>query len=161
MKIAFSRVVRAAAESLRINVIPALTDDYARGQVYAVIDLLNTLELRGNWSAELPISELALQREAINRITEIRSRYGDAFEEVTFDGRDPGCISDLFADVERGNRKIVELVIWAEQARGKISESDFQIVQSTLLELMKAINEKEWRHVGPQMLALISASNQS
>ena len=160
MKTKFSRVVHAAAESLRTNVIPALADDYARGQVYAVIDLLNTLELRGDWSAALPISELALQREAIDRIIEIRSRYGGTFEEANLDECDPTSISDLFAGVERGNRKIVELVTWAEKARGEISESDFEIVQATLLNVMKAINEKEWRHVGPQMLALLSGSSQ-
>jgi hypothetical protein len=161
MRIAFSRLVHAAAESLRDSVIPTISDDYARGQVYAVINLLNTLELRGDWSAALPLSQIALQNEAMDRLSKIMSRYGEAANDANWQGGSSVSIDDLLARVEEGNRKVVALLAWAERQRSVMSEVDFLTVQEVLMDLMKALNEKEWRHVGPQMLALIAGSSQS
>jgi hypothetical protein len=54
MKIALDRVIEGIIATLRVDVIPNITDSYARGQAVGIIDLLNNIGPRLEW-ARAPI----------------------------------------------------------------------------------------------------------
>lgn len=158
MKIAFSRVVAAAAESLRRDVAPTLTDDYARGQVHAVVNLLKTLELRADWSAAFYTAQLARQSQAIDAVARLLARHTDLFP-----GRGPErpgamTVGELFDALEAGSRQIVAMAKWARENRSRLRDDDRAAIEAALEAAMKSLNDEEWRHVAPQTLALLSGA---
>src|SRR6185436_14536898 len=50
MNNSFPRLIDGMCATLRSEVLPRLDDEFARGQVFGVINLLNTLKVRASWS---------------------------------------------------------------------------------------------------------------
>jgi hypothetical protein len=51
--------------TLRAEVLTRLDDEFGRGQVFGVINLLNTFKVRANWSAEYLLEQIESQRSAL------------------------------------------------------------------------------------------------
>ena len=61
MRVALERVIEGIIATLRADVIPNVTDSYARGQAVGVIDLLNNIGPRLEW-ARAPILAALCER---------------------------------------------------------------------------------------------------
>ncbi|HWK68911.1 MAG TPA: hypothetical protein VNS34_28645 [Rhizobiaceae bacterium] len=66
MNVPLSRIIEGIIATMRSDVIPHVSDSYARGQAVGVIDLLNNIAPRVEW-AQLPLLELV---EAKRRLLE-------------------------------------------------------------------------------------------
>lgn len=66
MNVPLSRIIEGIIATMRSDVIPHVSDPYARGQAVGVIDLLNNIAPRVEW-AQLPLQELI---EAKRRLLE-------------------------------------------------------------------------------------------
>lgn len=64
MNIALERLVEGIVATLRTDVIPNVSDAYARGQAVGVIDLLNNIAPRIEW-AQRPIRDAVAQKRAL------------------------------------------------------------------------------------------------
>lgn len=64
MNIALDRLIEGIVATLRSDVIPNVTDAYARGQAVGVIDLLNNIAPRIEW-AQRPIQEAVEEKRAL------------------------------------------------------------------------------------------------
>jgi hypothetical protein len=65
MSNSLERLIEAVIATLRVDVIPHISDGYARGQAISVIDLLNNIASRLEW-ARAPLAEtVAEQRNAL------------------------------------------------------------------------------------------------
>lgn len=159
MKIAFARIIEAATESLTQDVIPHVQDDYARGQVFAVISILKTLGMRSDWSPEIYLAQIRLQQQAISRVSSMLSRYGVDFASGKDERDEAYDVGELMARVESGNQQIISILRWLHGNKDRLPQDDLSSVQTTLEEAMKALNELEWRLVAPQTLAQISGSD--
>lgn len=68
MNIALERLIEGIIATLRADVIPNVTDPYARGQAVGVIDLLNNIGGRVEW-ARAPL--IALIEEKLSVLSEV------------------------------------------------------------------------------------------
>ncbi len=71
MNNSFPRLIDGMCATLRSEVLPRLTDDYARSQVFGVINLLNTFKVRADWSAGFLLQQIAAQHEALHGVAEL------------------------------------------------------------------------------------------
>ena len=69
------RLIDGMVATLRKEVIPHIEGDFARGQAFGVIYMLNSLKLRASWSNEFLIEQLRALEEASPR-----ARRGSARE---------------------------------------------------------------------------------
>jgi hypothetical protein len=65
MNISLERLVEGIIATLRTDVIPNVGDAYARGQAVGVIDVLNTIAARAEWSRQPVILSLHAKRNLL------------------------------------------------------------------------------------------------
>lgn len=61
MNNSFQRMIEGMAATLRKDVIPHIGTEFARGQAYGVIYMLNSIALRGDWSPAFVVEQIAAQ----------------------------------------------------------------------------------------------------
>lgn len=64
MNIALSRLIEGIITTLRTDVIPNVTDAYARGQAVGVIDVLNNIAPRIEWASG-PVIQAIAEKQAL------------------------------------------------------------------------------------------------
>jgi hypothetical protein len=74
MNNSFVRLVQGMNHTLRSEVLPRLDDEYARGQVWGLINLLNTFEKRADWSAGFLLLQLQAQQAALEQAAVLLDR---------------------------------------------------------------------------------------
>src|ERR1043165_422961 len=65
MNNSFPRLIDGMCATLRSEVLTRLDDEFARGQVFGVINLLNTFKVRANWSAGFLLQQIEAQQRAL------------------------------------------------------------------------------------------------
>ena len=73
MNNSFHRLIDGMIESIRAEILPNLSGDFARGQAFGVIFLLKSLRIRANWSPEFfaeQLAHLAMLRDALPALPE-------------------------------------------------------------------------------------------
>ncbi|WP_428629991.1 hypothetical protein [Sphingopyxis sp.] len=68
MNNSFARLIDGMVEVLRRDVIPAMDGEFARGQAYGVIFMLESLKLRGDWSSAFLGEQVAALQALHNAI---------------------------------------------------------------------------------------------
>lgn len=68
MNNSFERLIDGMVATLRVEVLPRLADEFARGQVFGVINVLNNLRIRAEWAPGLLHEQVAIQRRAFAAI---------------------------------------------------------------------------------------------
>ena len=158
MKIDFALLVTKAAEALRNDVAPHVAHDYARGQVYAVVSLLETLALRGDWSRAMLLEQIVVQRAALDEVSGALPPGGRHLATEPSAGARLDTTEDLFAELERGNRALVAISRWLDAEGDSPPLGGRETLKAKLEEGMRALNDREWRRVAPQMLALMMST---
>ena len=75
MRIPLDRLIDGMVQALTTHVLPSVSDRFARGQVWSVVDLLNNLRERIDWKAAL-LDDETRSAEAV--LAEITTRLRDA-----------------------------------------------------------------------------------
>ena len=65
MNNSFPRLIDGMCATLRSEVLTRLDDEFARGQVFGVINLLNTFKVRAHWSAGFLLQQIEAQERAL------------------------------------------------------------------------------------------------
>jgi len=68
MNNSFARLIDGMCATLRSEVLTRLDDEFARGQVFGVINLLNTFKTRADWSAGFLLEQIAAQHQAFDAL---------------------------------------------------------------------------------------------
>ncbi|HWK84367.1 MAG TPA: hypothetical protein VNS61_11595 [Caldimonas sp.] len=71
MNNSFPRLIDGMCATLRSEMLTRLDDEFARGQVYGVINLLNTFKVRADWSAAFLQQQIEAQRSALQGAAEV------------------------------------------------------------------------------------------
>ena len=69
MNNSYPRLIDGMCATLRTEVLTRLDDEFARGQVFGVINLLNTFKVRADWSAGFLLQQIGAQRAALEGVT--------------------------------------------------------------------------------------------
>ena len=71
MNNSFARLVDGMVQQLRHDVLTRLEDDYAKSQLWGVINALNTFKARADWSPGLLVQQIEAQRAALAVAAEV------------------------------------------------------------------------------------------
>jgi hypothetical protein len=104
MNNSFPRLIDGMCATLRAEVLPRLDDEFARGQVFGVINLLNTFRARADWSAGFLLQQIEAQRSALDAVAALLAQPAPPPLPVATP------IAELLALRDDNNRRIGELL---------------------------------------------------
>lgn len=154
MNNSFDRLVEGMCATLRAEVLPRLEDEFARGQVYGVINLLNTFRVRADWSAGFLLEQIAAQQRALDAIRVLTKLPlpADPLPETT-------PIADLLARRDAGNRAMESVLAWLD-GEGVASAHRAE-VEAQLRGALRAEVDLELKHAPRPLFAEMSSGKES
>ena len=165
MNNSFSRLIDGMCATLRGEVLTRLDDEFARGQVFGVINLLNTFKARADWSAGFLLEQIAAQQQALDGV---RARVAGSTAEATLPALPqaplPAAmpIAELLARRDAGNRAIDALVAWLDAAGGggTLDPDAAAAVEALLRGAMRAEVDLELKHSPRPLFAEMSSGKE-
>jgi hypothetical protein len=141
MNNSFPRLIDGMCATLRSEVLPRLADDYARSQVFGVINLLNTFKVRADWSAGFLLQQIAAQHEALHGVAELLRDAPVPLERPAVAAlAEPAAtpVAELLALRDEGNRAIGVWSAWVDANRARLDEASAARIDQLLRAAMRA-----------------------
>ncbi len=174
MNNSFVRLIDGMTATLREEVLTRIDDEFARGQVFGVINLLNNFRLRADWSVGFLQEELAAQSLAFARVAELLKAAGlpnaavqpGSYEAISqLLSNSPAALApDTGALLRRrddGNQRMIELFRWLWSQPEGVSPRMRDDIELTLRRAMRSEVEVELRHLAKPMFAEMSQGSES
>jgi hypothetical protein len=117
MNNSIERLIDGMAATLRTEVIPHIEGDYARGQAFGVIYMLNSLKLRASWSNAFLLGQLRMLEEAAESLKAL-DLPGAPLPSVVAPKSLPDA-SELKTLRDRGDAEMCALVDWLAGREGE------------------------------------------
>ena len=111
------RLIDGMVAALKKEIIPHLDGDFARGQAYGVIYMLNSVKLRASWSNDFLVERLRALEEASRALAALASELPDAPLPDIRAPIDLPKVSELEGRVEAGDERLCELIDWLAARR--------------------------------------------
>jgi hypothetical protein len=165
MNNSFPRLVDGVCTTLRTEVLTRIDDEYARSQVYGVINLLNTFKLRADWSAGFLVQQIEAQRTALATAAALL-----ATAPATTAGAPSVAVpamplhtsvAELLATRDQGNRAIGQLLAWLDEVGAAFPADDAQRLEQSLRDAMRAEVDIELKNSPRPMFAEMSGAAES
>ena len=161
MNNSFPRLIDGVCATLRGEVLAHISDEYARSQVYGVINLLNTFKARADWSAGFLLQQIEAQRVGLAVAAEVFAAAAPptpapALAVPKIPLATP--IADLLALRDQGNRALAAAGAWLGQHSGKLTPADAERLAGALQAAMRAEVEIELAHSPRPMFAEMSGA---
>ena len=166
MNNSFVRLIDGMNATLRKEVLSRLDDEFARGQVFGVINLLNTFKARADWSAGFLLQQIEAQQVALHAVTELLQGHTNAATLATLP---PGLdtvapqtvpIADLLATRDAGNRAISDLLAWLDARRDALAPQTAAQVEALLRTAMRAEVSIELKNSPRPLFAEMSSGSE-
>lgn len=113
MNNSFARLIDGMTEALRQEVIPHVEGEFARGQVFGVIFVLNNLKLRAGWSPAFLGEQIAALGALAEALAAVPNRPAD-MPAFTVDAEDRTNPTEATRD--RADGQVAALIDWLGQA---------------------------------------------
>lgn len=155
MNNSFARLIDGMCATLRSEVLTRLDDDFARGQVFGVINLLNTFKVRADWSAGFLMEQIAAQQRALDAI---RPLVGLALPDEALPH--PVAVSHLLARRDAGNRALAEVMAWLDGDEAQLTPEQRAQVEAQLRQAMRAEVDLELKHSPRPLFAEMSSGRE-
>jgi hypothetical protein len=125
MSKSFDLLVDGMVEALRTHVLPKSSDDFARGQVFSIINALNGLKMAADWKAGPLLDQVRLQDKAFSEVKRLAGKMEHPFIPVT-PRIESGTVDPPQLEMLRdeGDRQLGELLIWAAGAAARAVDPD-------------------------------------
>ena len=161
MNNSFDRLIDGMCATLRTEVLTRLDDEFARGQVFGVINLLNTFKARADWSPGFLVQQLQAQAQALNAVRERLRGVPQAPQVPTLDVPVPVMADTLLALRDEGNRAIGELLTWLADHRDGLPGETAQAIEQALRQSMRSEIEIELKNSPRPLFAEMSSGKES
>ena len=163
MNNSFSRLIDGMNATLRKEVLTRLDDEFARGQVFGVINLLNTFKVRADWSAGFLLEQIAVQRQTLDHVVALTREHpeipplpplptGEAPHSVP--------IAELVGARDGNNRAIASLLGWLDAQREQMSVEMAQEIDLKLRQAMREETAIELRNSPRPLFAEMSSGTE-
>jgi hypothetical protein len=106
------RLIDGMVATLRKEIIPHITGDFARGQAYGVVYMLNSLKLRASWSNAFLAEQLAALDETSRELQALSNELPGAPLPQAAGAGDLPDAAALEAARDSGDARICELIDW-------------------------------------------------
>jgi hypothetical protein len=163
MNNSYARLIEGMCATLRSEVIPRLDDEFARGQVYGVINLLNTFKVRGDWSVGFLAQQVAAQRAAFGEISALLAARSPGVAAPALSSASaphPVTARELEAMRDEGNRAIGNLLQWLAAERKRLPPEVASDVERTLRNCMRNEIDIEMKNSSRPMFAEMSSGEE-
>ena len=161
MNNSFPRLIDGMCATLRGEVLSRIDDEYARSQVYGVINLLNTFKVRADWSAGFLVQQIEAQRAALVLAAELLSATDTAVQAPSLIAQAKPVtmpIAELLAERDAGNRAIGQLLAWLDGHRSTLAAAKAERLESALRDAMRAEVEIELKNSPRPLFAEMSGA---
>jgi hypothetical protein len=162
MNNSFARLIDGMCATLRGEVLTRLDDEFARGQVFGVINLLNTFRVRADWSAGFLLEQIGAQRVALDGVSALLTgQAASASLPALPQPLTPSAtsIAELLALRDDGNRAICALLAWLDEQRANLSPDVGAQIEILLRTAMRAEVDIELKHAPRPLFAEMSSGS--
>jgi hypothetical protein len=115
MNVSLERLVEGIIATLRTDVIPNVSDGYARGQAIGIIDLLNNIGPRIEW-ARAPVAAAVAEKSEL--LARIEALLPDLPRPAAPADREAASTADLSAERDRLDAAIVAVLALIHARKG-------------------------------------------
>ncbi len=164
MNNSFERLVDGMCTTLRAEVLPRMSDEYARSQVYGVINALNTFKLRAGWSALFLVEQIQAQRAALAAALALAAGAAGAPpvpELPALPGPALDPVAGLLASRDAGNHALGEWLAWLAAPGHGLATDVAQALEQALLAALRAELSIELKHSPRPLFAEMSGGGES
>ena len=163
MNNSFGRLIDGMNATLRKEVLSRLDDEFARGQVFGIINLLNTFKVRADWSAGFLLQQIEAQRTAIDGVSGLLQGHAEAATLPALSARGAPQtvpIAELLATRDDGNRAIGELLEWLDTRRETLRPQTAAEIETLLRTAMRAEVSIELKNSPRPLFAEMSSGSE-
>jgi hypothetical protein len=139
--------------TLRQDVIPNTQGEYARGQAFGIIYILNSMRLRSGWSTAFLVEPLAALQEYADQIAALGGLPGDAPAPVKVAGATDADAMERVRD--EGDRQVCAMLDWLQTADA-VSVATRAAINAAIDAYMKRQIRYEITMLAPAMFEEIS-----
>ena len=158
MNNSLNRLIDGIIIALEREIIPRIDDAYARGQAFAVMDLLRNMRPRLEWSRELTLTQIGLQEAALERVDDLCRGQAErppayapaAANSITLDTR------QLEERRDRLEAEVCGVLKWLTEHRSALEATVAQAVEDTLTNYMREAVKRELALTANPLFAEIS-----
>ena len=157
MNNSFPRLIDGMCATLRAEVLSRLDDEFARGQVYGVINLLNTFKARADWASGFLLEQIAAQQQALDALRALLGAMpgAPALPDAPLPIATP--IAELLARRDAGNRAFDELQAWLDGPGRTLPAAQASQVETVLRRAMRTEVDLELKHSPRPLFAEMSS----
>ena len=152
MNNSFARLIDGMCATLRAEVLTRLDDDFARGQVFGVINLLNTFKVRADWSTGFLLEQIAAQQQALDGV---RPLVNLPLPDAPLP--QPVPVADLLARRDEANRALAAVTAWLDGDGARLPEAQRAQIEAQLRQAMRAEVDLELKHSPRPLFAEMSS----
>ena len=166
MNNSFPRLIDGMCATLRSEVLSRLDDEFARGQVYGVINLLTTFKARADWSAGFLTEQVEAQRRALAMVETVAGELPLPMDSMPAprgagDSKsDSRSIEALLAARDEGNHAIGAWIAWLDAGRGTIPAEAAGRIEKALRVAMRAEIDVELKNSPRPLFAEMSSGRE-
>jgi DNA-binding FrmR family transcriptional regulator len=163
MNNSFARLIDGMNATLRKEVLGRLDDEFARGQVFGIINLLNTFKMRADWSAGFLLQQIAAQRTALDGVAALVRGHAEAASMPIVPSGElpqPAAIADLLFVRDENNRAIGALLGWLDARREALGAPMAGEVEALLRTAMRAEVGIELKNAPRPLFAEMSSGSE-
>jgi hypothetical protein len=155
MNNSFPRLIDGMCATLRTEVLTRLGDEFARGQVFGVINLLNTFKTRADWAAGFLLQQIAAQQAALNGVAALLPGVpaAGALPQAT-------PIAELLALRDALNLRIAEVLARLDAERATLAPDMAAQVEALLRQAMRAEVDIELKNAPRPLFAEMSSGSE-
>lgn len=157
MNNSFARLVDGMCATLRSEVLTRLDDDFARGQVFGVINLLNTFKVRADWSAGFLLQQIAAQQLALQAVRDLAQGHGALPAGPATPDIHATPVAELLAARDAGNTAIAAWLQWLDTRPGTLAADTASQIEQLLRTAMRAEVDLELKHSPRPLFAQMSS----
>jgi hypothetical protein len=167
MNNSFERLIDGVNATLREEVLTRLDDEFARGQVFGIINVLNNLRLKADWSVNFLFEAVVAQQDALAKVKQVALQAN--LKVPASAPQLPTSLIDaktLLDQRELGNLALIEHWRWFWEQRKQpanlatLSEGQLQAIEAALRGAMRREVEVELKHLGKPMFAEMSQGSE-
>lgn len=161
MNNSFDRLIDGMCATLRSEVLTRLDDEFARGQVFGVINLLNTFKARADWAPGFLVQQLQAQAQALDQVRACLQGVPQAPQVPPLVVPAPVIADTLLALRDDGNRTIGDLLTWLADHRNALPTETVQAMEQALRQSMRSEIEIELKNSPRPLFAEMSSGKES
>jgi hypothetical protein len=147
--------------TLRTEVLSRLDDEFARGQVFGVINLLNTFKSRADWSTDFLSQQVSIQCHALENVRSLIASVPLAPKVATLTSPQVVSPNELLSLRDSANLEISKLLDWLASVKENLPEATALAIESELRQSMRREIEIELKSSPRPLFAEMSSGEES